>query len=162
MPILVRDLPLDLPSIPAPPAHWTIRPCRRDESDALGALYFGAYDPGMACSSLEEAVADIEASFDGEYGELIPEASLVADLDGELIGAVMVVRRAPWPDVPDCPFIIELFTAREYRRAGVARSLMIAAMNALAASGEQQVALRVESDNLKARRLYEAIEFREV
>ncbi|MCC6705442.1 MAG: GNAT family N-acetyltransferase, partial [Thermomicrobiales bacterium] len=131
MPILVCDLPLAHPPKPSPATSWTIRPCSRDESEELGALYFRAYDPGVACSSLEEAVADIVASFEGDYGELIPEASLVAVLNGELIGAVMVVWRAPWPDVPDCPFVIELFTARECRRVGVARSLMLAAMNAL-------------------------------
>lgn len=162
MPILVCDLPLAHNPPSSSAGNWTIRPCSRDETEELGALYFGAYDPGLACSTLEEAVADIVASFEGEYGELIPEASLVAVLNDELIGAVMVVRRAPWPDVPDYPFVIELFTARKFRRAGVARSLMLAAMNALTTPDNHRVALRVDFENAGARRLYESLGFIEL
>ena len=140
-------------------SDWTTRSCTPEDVNALGALYFDAYEPGVASTTLEEAVADIAASYAGEYGEVLPEASLVTVKDEQVIGAIMIVRRAPWPDVPDCPFVIELFTDRAFRRKGVARSLMLAAMHSLSQSGESRLALRVNDANASALGLYESLGF---
>jgi ribosomal protein S18 acetylase RimI-like enzyme len=136
---------------------------------ALGRLYFEAYEPGEACASLAEAEADIRAAFAGEYGELWPAASLVAISGGSVSGgsvsggsvsggsvvaAIQVVRRAPWPDTPDCSFAIELFTDRAYRRRGLGRALVLGAM---AVTG--QLALRVSPDNTAALALYRSLGF---
>lgn len=159
MPVLVRELGNLRCSSSAPSHRWEFRPCRESDASALGALYFAAYDPGIACATLEEAIADIAASFSGAYGELMPEASLVATIGGQMIGAILTVRRAPWPDVPDCPFVIELFISREHRRQGIARSLLVAAMDGSVHSGESRLALRVEENNADAIRLYESMGF---
>lgn len=159
MPVLLRNLEPHQALNSADTLRWTIRPCRQADTGALGALYFSAYDPGIACATPEEAIADIAASFAGEYGDLMPEASLVATIGDELVGAILTVRRAPWPDLPDCPFLIELFTSRTHRRQGIARSLLIAAMNAASLSGESRLALRLDENNADAIRLYESIGF---
>lgn len=151
------------PPDPVPPGYRT-RPCRRADTTALARLYFEAYEPGQACASVAEAVADIEATWAGEYGELWPEASLVAPAtapDGGLAGAVLVVRRAPWSDTPDCPFVIELFTARADRRRGLARGLLRATLGVVADAGHHQLALRVAADNTAALALYRSLGFRE-
>ena len=128
--------------------------------EAVGSLYFSAYDPGVACATLDEAVADIAASFAGEYGPLDLESSLVArDLHGELVGAVLVVHRAPWPDTPNCPFVIELFSAHEHRRRGIATALVREMMHHLSTTGSNQVSLRVAEDNVAALKLYEQLGF---
>jgi GNAT superfamily N-acetyltransferase len=118
-------------------------------------LYFAAYEPGLAGADESEAIDDIRASFAGKYGALRLEWSWLALNGGTVVGAVLIVDRAPWPDTPDCPFIIELFTARNWRRHGVARALLAACISA---SGSE-VALRVHQDNSSARRLYESIGF---
>lgn len=140
---------------------FDIRPATIEDCDRLGALYFESYDAGVAGDNLAEATADIRASFQGEYGDLLAPASLVAVDDGALIGAVMTVHRATWDGVPDCPFIIELFVDRTHRRRGIGRSLMERAMVALRATGEDRVALRVEEDNGSARALYTGLGFTE-
>lgn len=150
-----RDLP------PEPISTVRVRPMTDADTAELGDLYFEAYDPGIASDTVEEAIADIEASFAGEYGPLLAEASLVAEDSDEIIGAVMTVERAPWPDTPECPFIIELFTARHWRRRSVARSLVIDAMSAVSAYGASHVALRVAANNEGALALYSSLGFAE-
>lgn len=147
------------PSPAEPPAGLAMRSSRPADLAALGALYFAAYDPGIACDTLEEAVADVAASFAGEYGEYWPEASPVVTSGGRIVNAVMTVRRAPWDDTPDCPFIIELFTARDHRRRGLGRLAVTSCMRTVAAAGEQAVALRVAVDNRAALALYRSLGF---
>ena len=67
---------------------------------------------------------------------------------------MLTVTRAPWSDTPDCPFVIELFTAGEQRRRGIARALMHRVLAEAAAAGASAVALRVAVDNPAARALY--------
>lgn len=149
----------DLAPTPLPDG-WHVRPCTESDAGELASIYFGAYEPGVASASLEEATDDIEACFRGEYGDLWREASLLAETEGEIGAAVLTVRRAPWPDVPDCPFVIEVFTAPDHRRLGLARHLMIRSMRLARQAGERTVSLRVLSTNGPARRLYESLGFR--
>lgn len=148
------------PSAVQPPAEYEVRPCQPSDAEVLGRLYFEAHEPGVACETLEEAVADIRASFDGAYGPLWPAASLAVDCGGKLVAAVFTVRRVPWDDTPDCPFIIELFTARAFRRRGLARVLVNRCLVAATHAAEPAVALRVDAANAAARSLYESLGFR--
>jgi ribosomal protein S18 acetylase RimI-like enzyme len=147
---------------PAPLAEgYQLRPSRPEDIDELGRLYFTAYDPGIACASEAEAIADIAASFAGRYGELWTEASPVIVHGESIVGAVQAVRAAPWPDVPQGPFISEVFVGREHRRRGLARAALTATMAALARTGETAVSLRVMASNAAARRLYASLGFRQ-
>src|SRR5690606_29068311 len=111
--------------------------------------------------SVEEAEAGIAASFDGAYGELWLDASPCAVIGGQLVAAAMTVRRTPWDDVPDGPFVIELFTAREWRRRGLAATLLGVVAQRVSASAAHSVSLRVDVANLPARRLYGRLGFTE-
>lgn len=139
----------------------SVRPIARADTGELARLYFAAYDPGVACATLDEAEADIVASFDGAYGELWIEASPCAVADGALVAAAMTVRRAPWHDVPDGPFIIELFTARGWRRRGLAAALLGEIAGRVAAGGARTVSLRVDDANVAALALYSRTGFAE-
>jgi len=125
-------------------------------------LYFEAYDPGVACASLSEAIEDIEASFAGKYGDLWLPASRIALMPGGgLAAAIMTVQRAPWSDVPDTPFIIEILADRRFRRQGLARQLLNESMSALRHSGHELVGLRVSEANEAALALYGQLGFSE-
>ncbi len=127
-----------------------VRPCDPSDLHQLAGLYFEAYDPGVACDTLDEAIADIEASFQGGYGEFWYQASPEAEADGRIVSAVMTVRQAPWDHTPDGPFIIELFTARDYRRKGPACLVIRRCVNTIRQAGETTVAPRVAHDNTPA------------
>jgi N-alpha-acetyltransferase 10/11 len=142
------------------PHGYVVRSCRPSDVEKLGHLYFESYDPPNACRDLAEAIADMEATFAGAYGELWQEASLVATAEsGEIVAAIQVVHRAPWDDTPDCPFIIELFTARAHRRRGLGHALMLRSMGVVAETGHKSIALRVHPENMPALRLYQRLGF---
>lgn len=149
MGILVRSAgPLDA----APVKGVVLRAPSVADTLALGRLYFEAYEPGVASSTSAEAIEDIALSFEGHYGVLDLNLSRLAWAGDELVGAVLVVERAPWPDTPTCPFIIELFVAPAYRRRGIARLL-------LACCATTTVALRVDDSNAPALTLYRSLGF---
>lgn len=157
--LIARLDEVDRPVSAGQAAGLEVRPCETSDIQRLGRLYFEAYDPGVACDSREEALADIEASLRGAYGDFWFQASPVVEVEGRIVSAVMTVHRAPWNDIPDCPFIIELFTARDYRRKGLAQLVLDRCLITVMAAGESAVALRVDRDNAPARRLYESFGF---
>ncbi|MDQ2655716.1 MAG: GNAT family N-acetyltransferase [Chloroflexota bacterium] len=141
------------------PHGYAVRPYTPDDAAALARLYFAAYPPGVACATLDEARDDLAATFSGKYGELWLAASPVVLRDDDLVAAVLTVRRGSWEHAPDCPYIIEVFTAAAQRRRGLARAAIQAAMAVLHAAGETRVALTVEDTNAPARALYHSLGF---
>ena len=123
----------------------------RESIERIGRLYFRSYPDGVA-GTCEEAVADVEATSAGDYGTWVPEACLVAEEGGEPVGAILVTDNPPWDDVEGLTFIIDLFVAPGKRGRGIGGALVDAA---LAAVGDREVGLRVESENAAARRIYE-------
>lgn len=143
---------------PLPPGYG-VGPAWRSDAEALGRLYFDAYPPGVAGETVAEAIADIHATFDGAYGDLWPEGSGTIVHDGAPVAAVLTVRRAPWDDTPDGPFVIELLTDRAHRWRGLARRLVGDCLTAARNAGEVAVGLRVDAENVAARALYASLGF---
>ncbi|MFT4039465.1 MAG: hypothetical protein QM692_14855, partial [Thermomicrobiales bacterium] len=85
MPQLFATLSLPSAAVVPAPDGVELRPCTPADAAALARLYFAAYPPGVACATLEEAEADIAATFGGEYGPLWLAASPVAVAGGELV-----------------------------------------------------------------------------
>lgn len=156
---LIANTDADPPGTVVIPAGAEVRPCQHSDADGIGRLYFESYEPGVACDTLDEAVADIRASFAGNDGEFWPAASLLIERGGVPIAALLTVRRAPWDGTPDGPFIIELFTARAFRRQGLARLLVRRCLTIAHETGEPTLALSVDPENLPARALYESLGF---
>ncbi len=150
--LLVRP-PSLLPVSPLP-AGVALRTPSPEDTVELGRLYFESYPPGVACDTEEEAIEDIKVTFEGEYGPLSLTNSFLAVAAGALVGAVLVVDRAPWPDTPDCPFIIELFTAPTWRRRGLAAALLTTCLQ-----HPTPFALKVSPDNTPAIELYKTLGF---
>ena len=128
----------------------------------MGRLYYEAYNPAVA-ENEAAAIEDIRISFEGSYGPLSLAGSRLAvasepDHAGSqpvLVGAVLVVDRAPWPGTPDCPFIIEAFTSPAWRRRGLARALLTECL----AQSPTRIALNVLPDNTAAVQLYQTLGF---
>ena len=134
------------------------RPARSDVA-GIGRLYFSAYEPGLVGETVEEAIADMEASWDEEYGALWEEGSLVAEQGAKIVGALLTVTEAPWDQTPEGPFIIELFTDPDVRGGGVARALIERALEAMAGDGARSAGLRVLAENTRAQEFYRSVGF---
>lgn len=138
-----------------------IRNCRKEDAEELGELYFQSYDLGHACETLEESITDIQNSFKGEYGSFWFESSKIVEKNGKVIGAVMVVHKNSWDEAVTCPYIIELFVDRKFRKNGIAKTLLLNSINEVREAGQKEMALTVVAENTPARNLYKTLGFSE-
>jgi N-alpha-acetyltransferase 10/11 len=143
---------------PERPAGLTMRSIADVDVTILAEMYLRAFGPAAA-GSLNDAVAEMKAAFDGAWGALWPDASPAAWIGGELAGVVQSVRRPSWEGAPDCPWLIDVFTDPRHRRAGIARVLIGAACRVMSAAGELRVGLTVDDGNLPAVTLYASLGF---
>lgn len=153
---LVGDLS-HIAAVPAvAPFGVQFRALTGSDREPLAQLYLDSYPPGAAVDTLEEAVADVDATFAGDYGALWLAASLVAVHNGKLVGSIQVVRQSPWDPDLDCPFVIELFVDpnQQHRRIGTA--LLKRSAGVCLRSGQSSMALRTagEAASPYALRLY--------
>ncbi|HST72134.1 MULTISPECIES: GNAT family N-acetyltransferase [Kocuria] len=143
-----------------PKAHPVpTRPAAPEDAEGLAQLYYSSYEQG-GVSSLEEAREVIKGVFAGEYGPFLPDASpVVVDEDGTIVAAALVLARRVGDDLPDAPYIFELFTAASRRRQGLAEQLVRSSMATLYKNGYEQVCLRIAEDNAAALALYLTLDF---
>ncbi|OAX51768.1 GNAT family N-acetyltransferase [Rothia kristinae] len=142
------------------PVTVSTRPVARQDADGLARLYFTAYDDGSVTSQAH-ALEILHHMFDGEYGAVLPKASpVVVDDAGRIIAAALVLESRVGDDLPDSPYIFELFTESSRRREGFAEQLLRVAITELKEEGFEHVALRISEDNAAALALYLTLDFR--
>jgi GNAT superfamily N-acetyltransferase len=85
-------------------------------------------------------------------------AILVAEVDGDVAGLVMVLTRVPFEALDEPPgeyaLVAELVVREGYRRRGLGAALLRAAEGAARAAGASELRIGVLSGNRAARRLY--------
>ncbi|SDT39500.1 GNAT family N-acetyltransferase [Microlunatus soli] len=118
----------------------------RDHREDVADLYLASYPPHVGAADLNDALAEMDSTYAGDFGTLIPEASLLALRGGRAAGSIQVVHRSPWDADLDCPFIIELFVHPAARDHGLGRSLLTRAAVACQRLGETQIALRTSDE----------------
>lgn len=142
------------------PVTVTTRPVAPEDADGLARLYFTAYEDGSVTSQAH-ALEILHRMFDGEYGTVLPKASpVVVDDAGRIIAAALVLESRVGDDLPDSPYIFELFTESSRRREGFAEQLLRVAITELKEEGFEHVALRISEDNAAALALYLTLDFR--
>jgi ribosomal protein S18 acetylase RimI-like enzyme len=147
------------------PAHEAeegvvVRPFRPADEPALAAVHAAAYRTQFdRYLFAEDADADrdakimVRALIEGRYGPFLPEASMVAERRGQLIGETLVLEfaeRALIADVAVDPIA---------QGKGLGRALVVGTVRALRARGSAGIALAVTEGNRRAVRLYERLGF---
>jgi GNAT superfamily N-acetyltransferase len=146
--------------VEVPPGYLVLSVVSRSH-DELGQAYFNATGSGESWTTMEGAIEDISAAFAGEYGPTLPRSSLALTAGTDLAAVIFTVERATWGDVPDGPFVIDLFTDPAHRRRGLATWLLFEAIRCLPAVAPGcLLGLRVETKNHAALALYENLGFR--
>jgi len=129
------------------------------DADRIAEAYWRSYAAAGAGFTRQHAREDIDRYVDGWHGPPLHDASWLVPAGAQAVGAVLVVRPAPSGPSARGPFVTDLFVVPERRRRGIGTALMTAALEAV---GDEPVGLRVEPDDVGARRLYEALGFRVV
>jgi ribosomal protein S18 acetylase RimI-like enzyme len=138
------------------PDATTTRLVSPDDAEALAVLMDDAYrgtidaEPGQ---DLDDARKEIAATFAGDYGAPLLEASVVA-VDGDKIVSASIVTR-----FEGSPFVAFTMTRSSHKGRGLSRAVMTRSVGILARAGESHVDLIVTAGNDPAQRLYSSLGF---
>ncbi|MCY2967085.1 MAG: GNAT family N-acetyltransferase [Planctomycetota bacterium] len=135
-----------------PGARRPVPADRQDLADLMLAAYRGTIDDSG--ETIDDARAEIDRLFAGEYGEFLPDCSEIIERDGKLVSATLVTR------YQGKPLLAFSFTAPHWQRCGLARAGMLRAMDRLCGQGETELGLVVTSGNKPAEALYASLGFR--
>lgn len=146
----------------AHPTGYRLTPLSVADTHDLAHAYAAAYPPEVGAASFDEAVAEITATFAGDYGTIRFDASFaVRREDGAAVGAILVTERSIWDEGLPGPFIIDLFIHPANRNEGSGRKLVEHAMRACAEQGDTSLSLRFgEGTSDAASRIYCELGFR--
>jgi GNAT superfamily N-acetyltransferase len=117
----------------------------------MASAYAGTVDDEG--ESVEDALAELQKTAGGEYGEPLRDTWLAARVEQGLAGAVLCTR---WRGRP---FVAFVFTDHPFTGHGIATRLLAAAAARLRSGGEDELTLWVTAAN-PAVRLYERLGFR--
>lgn len=158
--LLVADLPL-VDAAGRTPSAALIRAIDTSDAATLARLYLASYPPAVGATTLDDATTEMKLTFDGAYGELRLDLSLLALTDGTPAGAVLTTARSIWDDGIIAPFIIDFFVHPNHRQLGVGRLLLQGLADRAAEAGARQLALRVnDGTSSQAHHLYKHLGFR--
>lgn len=130
------------------------RPTLNDEprlAELLLTAYSGSVDEEE--ETIEQAVAEIRKTFEGEHGPFLLHCSRVVERDEKIVAAVLVTG---WQQRP---LVAYAMTAPEWKRKGLARAGMLNTMQDVLASGERLLSLVVTVKNEPAFALYQGLGF---
>jgi ribosomal protein S18 acetylase RimI-like enzyme len=127
----------------------TVRRAVEEDDAVLLAIERSAWDASSGFPSYQDTLQDTFFSRSG------PEAHLVAEHEGVVVGYLRLQDKYPFPEGSGVLSINGLAVAHEARRLGVASALMEAATAEGRLRGARKISLHVHSTNTAARRLYE-------
>lgn len=132
-----------------PAAQVTVRRAVEEDDAALLAIERSAWDASSGFPSYQETLQDTFFSRSG------PEAHLVAEYEGRVVGYLRLQDKYQFPEGAGVLAINGLAVAQDARRLGVASALLEAADAEGRLRRARKISLHVHSTNAAARRLYE-------
>jgi GNAT superfamily N-acetyltransferase len=141
-------------------ASWECRPVRESDRQDLAILLYSAFrgtidDEGETFS---DALAEIERTFAGAYGDLLFGCSFVIERGEFLASACLIVRSDPH----STPLVAFSMTRPDAQRQGLARFLLQRSIDELLDRGHEQLTLIVTEGNVPAQCLYASLGFRPI
>ncbi|GAA1156718.1 GNAT family N-acetyltransferase [Kribbella jejuensis] len=127
----------------------TVRRAVEEDDAALLAIERVAWDATSGFPSYSETLQDTFFTRSG------PDAHLVAEYDGKVVGYLRLQDKYPFPEGAGVLAINGLAVAPKARRLGVANALMIATTDEARRRGARKITLHVHGVNAPARSLYE-------
>lgn len=131
------------------------RPIEHTDILALATLMFKAYrgtldDEG---GTVDDAREEVERTFDGAYGDVLPGCSFAVEEDGRMLAATLVTH---WQDAPLLAFVM---THPDAKGQGLATYLIRHSINRLFSQGYDELYLFVTEGNAPAQRIYDRLGF---
>lgn len=125
------------------------------DREALADLMLDAYRGTIddEDETLEDAIAEVDRTFAGEYGDFLGVCSRVVEREQQLASACLITlfEGKPWLSVS--------MTRPRWKRHGFARGLLNESLNLLAAARYQEIGLIVTEGNSATEALYRSLGF---
>ena len=144
----------------APPAGARVRPFRPEDAEEVArvhaAAYEGTFDRYLFLEDLDplrDAAGMVRDLCQGRWGPFLPDASMVVELDREVVAETLTVRNR------NEALIADVAVAPSQGGRGFGRLALSGTLQALRGSGEAEVRLVVTEGNRRAIRLYERVGF---
>lgn len=142
---------------------WNFRNISQRDINPLGVLMLESYKGTIDYEgeTLEDAVAEVRATFNGKYGPLLEHCSfLIEDLEekGHILSATIVV----WSGQMQHPLLAYTMTLPDSAHQGMATFLIKTSINALLTHGHRELYLVVTEGNTAALKLYEKLGFQAI
>jgi GNAT superfamily N-acetyltransferase len=150
------------------PPGYVIRPVRLEDRDILAGVLFRAYEGGPAQEedTIDDAKAEIDRTWDGEYGTLMIDQSVVAiNAAGTVIGASLLTLHSI-AEIDHKPLLAHVIVEPVGRGLGIGSALIDSSVEALRfggvgeGGGFGELHLAVGIANTAAARLYLRMGFR--
>lgn len=140
--------------------EWSCRIVQASDAHDLAILLYAAFrrtidDEGKTFAG---AVREIEKTFAGDYGRLLPNCSFVIQ-SGEFIASACLIS---WFEPHNAPLVVFTMTRPEHKSQGMARFLLRGSINALIDQGYTQLTLIVTDGNEPAYELYSSLGFQPI
>ena len=129
---------------------------REDLAILLYATFRGTIDDEG--ETFADALAEIDRTFAGDYGELLFDCSFVIER-GEFLASACLIGRS---DPHDAPLVVFSMTRPDAQRQGLARLLLRRSIDALVDRGHKRLTLIVTEGNAPAEHLYASLGFRPI
>lgn len=132
----------------------TIR--RSDHSDWLRLwadynAFYGRYGD----TALPDDV--VQSTWERLLDDGVPIKGLIAEWDGRPVGLVHIVYHYNLIKISQTCYLQDLYTDKEARRSGVARTLIDAASRLCSEDGIGDIYWHTQADNMSARKLYDTV-----
>jgi len=156
-----RRIPMEISlGDPLPALRRVGRPVADSDREGLAILLYSSFretvdDEG---ETYEDARAEVDALFAGRYGTFLADRSFALE-DGEFLASACLVT---WFVPHAAPLVVFSMTRPEYRRLGMARSLLLQSAHSLRAHGDDRLTLIITEGNTPAEKLYASLGFRPI
>lgn len=139
---------------------WPLRTVRTSDVHDLAILLYAAFRGTIddEDETFADAVREVDKTFAGDYGRLLPDCSFVIQ-EGEFIASACLIS---WFEPHNAPLAVFTMTRPEHKRQGMARFLLKGSINALVDRGYSQLTLIVTDGNKAAQKLYASLGFQEM
>jgi ribosomal protein S18 acetylase RimI-like enzyme len=131
-----------------------VRVARPSDETQLARLDYAAWSPQSGFPSVIRQAGPVFF-----FADSPPQAHLVAEIGGTLVGYIRLRPASPLPENAHVLGIFGLAVAPEARRRGVGTALLAAAEEHAQAHGARKLSMRVLSTNPDAIRLYTGLGF---
>ena len=136
-----------------------MRSATPDDQASLAALMLAAYAGGTDVDgeeTIDDARAEIQRTFDGDYGELLLGPSTVVTADDRIVAATLITLHEA------LPLVTFTMTHPDWKRRGLARTTLARAINELLALQHATLDLVVTAANAPAVTLYRDLGFEDL